>query len=1161
VGQLRVALLGTPDVRHAGQPLGLPTRKALALLAYLVVEGGVHPREKLAALFWPESATTRSRGALRYTLSCLRAALRHAAASSHLIEGNALGLDFGSADELDLDLRRFQATASPLQPDESRPALVTRLQQAADSWRGEFLEGFSLADAPEFDAWVTHQAEAWRRQMLSVLDRLSQAQEDAGLITQARETTERWARLSPLEERAQQRRIQLALVAGDRVAALQAYDDCRDMLRLELGVSPAPETEALGQRARVLTPNALATEVESRSSDHSHVLRHAPLVGRAVEFTQLVDAYYEARSGQPRALILQGEAGIGKTRLATEFIAWARARGADALAGRALEAGGRVPYQPLVEALRPRVERENAPDDLLSDVWLGELARLLPELADRYPDLQIASGDEAAARVRLFEAVARLGQALAAAPGRPVVLFVDDVQWADTATLDVLQYVARRWTELGVAVLLLLNVRVEALASDPELAEWFVGLDRNLPGTRVILGSLGAEATEELVRALGIGVSESVVLTELLPKLQSPGVVDFARWLFDETHGQPFFMTETLKALLERGALRPRQRDDGSWALEIQPSMLDDEMRQGFLPPGLREVLRARLARLSPRTGTLLVAAAVLGRDCPLELLARVAEIRDDEALPGLDEAVHGSLLRETSGKYAFTHDKIREVAYMEAGEARRRVFHRRALQALREHGASAAELVHHALASGLDDPAFELSLAAGDAALRLLAARDALDHYRRARAIAERHGWTHTVADLHVRFGKAFASLTQWVEARHELEAALETMGADETARRGEVLVDLLEVCWWSMEVPTMRRRAAELRALSEQLERPDLQIIALSWTAPALSADGDPAGCITVGEEALARGRALGFAPPPMMHGYMSLLYYQVGRFEEAVELSNEVLVAARKANHSSATLAALPHLGLSLAARGRYEEAARVFEDARRFGSEYGIGRLLARAIAMSAGYHLDVFDFAGNEALAEEARELARSLNFPPPAISAGLDLILNFARRQDVGRAEQLINEVAETAETATAWHGWLWGLRLAEARAEVALGRGNWEAARALATRTIELCRAVGRTKYEAIALTTRGHALVAVGRTTDALGDFRRAVELARQIGAPALFVRAASLLLPLDGNDALEVEAQAAIRQILAALPDNTLRHSFEVAEPVRAVRRVTL
>jgi DNA-binding SARP family transcriptional activator len=157
MGQVRVALLGTPEVRHAGEPLILPTRKALALLAYLVVERGVHAREKLAALLWPESAAGQSRAALRYTLSCLRTALRDDGRSSHLIEGDALGFDFGTPEELDLDLSHFQSSTAPLQSDETRQALVARLQLAGNIWRGEFLEGFSLRDAPEFDAWVTHQ--------------------------------------------------------------------------------------------------------------------------------------------------------------------------------------------------------------------------------------------------------------------------------------------------------------------------------------------------------------------------------------------------------------------------------------------------------------------------------------------------------------------------------------------------------------------------------------------------------------------------------------------------------------------------------------------------------------------------------------------------------------------------------------------------------------------------------------------------------------------------------------------------------------------------------------------------------------------------------------------------------------------------------------------
>src|SRR5207302_6503281 len=120
-----------------------------------------------------------------------------------------------------------------------------------------------------------------------------------------------------------------------------------------------------------------------------------------------------ARQGQPQAVLVVGEAGIGKTRLVSEFIARVRAQGADILAGQAFEMGGRLPYQPLVQALRPRLEEENAPEDLLDDLWLAELSRILPELRVRYPDLPAPTEDELTAKGRLFEAVARLFDVLA----------------------------------------------------------------------------------------------------------------------------------------------------------------------------------------------------------------------------------------------------------------------------------------------------------------------------------------------------------------------------------------------------------------------------------------------------------------------------------------------------------------------------------------------------------------------------------------------------------------------------------------------------------------------------------------------------------------------------------------------------------------------------
>ena len=190
-------------------------------------------------------------------------------------------------------------------------------------------------------------------------------------------------------------------------------------------------------------------------------------MGRAAAFRQLVGVYQQAQQGKSQAVLLVGEAGIGKTRLAGEFVAWTWTQGAEVLRGHVFELGGRLPYQPLVEALRERLEAENVPEDLVDDLWLAELSRLLPELRLRYPDLPAPTQDEISGRLRLFEAVARFLDALA--ERAPVVLFLDDLQWVDGASLDLLRYLGHVWNGHGSRVLLLGTVRSEGLELNPSL--------------------------------------------------------------------------------------------------------------------------------------------------------------------------------------------------------------------------------------------------------------------------------------------------------------------------------------------------------------------------------------------------------------------------------------------------------------------------------------------------------------------------------------------------------------------------------------------------------------------------------------------------------------------------------------------------------------------
>lgn len=295
------------------------------------------------------------------------------------------------------------------------------------------------------------------------------------------------------------------------------------------------------------------------------------------------------------------------------------------------------------------------------------------------------------------------------------------------------------------------------------------------------------------------------------------------------------------------------------------------------------------------------------------------------------------------------------------------------------------------------------------------------------------------------------------------------------------------------------------------------------------------------------------LGLRPASHALPWYSNILCWTGQFERSIEHSRKVIQASREANDICVQMYALPHLGAALAASGRYADAARTFEEARDLGRKYGIGSFLARSIGFSAGFHLDVFDFAGAEALSEEARDLGRSVSFPGSIASGGIDLLFNFARRHEPGRAEALLGEVEAAIGTAKGSHAWLWRHRLAQARAELSLERRDWDAALRFAEDALEQARSKHRLKYQALALEARAKALVEKGRKREAIDALRGALAIARPLGDPAVLLRAALALLAVEGDDGLLAEARDAARRIAAALPDAVLRRRFAEAEGV--------
>jgi hypothetical protein len=216
-------------------------------------------------------------------------------------------------------------------------------------------------------------------------------------------------------------------------------------------------------------------------------------------------------------------------------------------------------------------------------------------------------------------------------------------------------------------------------------------------------------------------------------------------------------------------------------------------------------------------------------------------------------------------------------------------------------------------------------------------------------------------------------------------------------------------------------------------------------------------------------------------------------------------------------------------------------------RDFGRRHGVLPMLARGIAMSAGVHIAVGDYSRGEQLAHEARELARQVSFPPPFVSAGIDLLTIFARCHNPGRADALIDDVSRAVVAASGWHGWLWRLRLAQARAELALERGDWQGALAATTEGIENSEARSRAKYVALGLLTRAQAWKAGHNVLSAVEDATRAVEIARTLGDPAVLLKALTGLIDLDGNESLLAEARGCHERILSQLDDVALRERF--------------
>jgi DNA-binding SARP family transcriptional activator len=680
--------LTTAEGAPVHPPLGA---KPLALLAFLALERGPHSREQLTALLWGDYPDDKAKASLRQALTHLRDAL-----------GDALRVDRASVEligPLSCDVAVFLRLA-PLDADAALEIDIPR-----------FLDGLVLKGCPAFDDWAGAKRLALRRTYARLLGDRARAALASREWREAQRVAEKWNALEPMADEPTSALIEAHFLGGDRDAAIATYAAHVATLAAE-GRAPGRSLAEVAFRIE----NAPSRASRARQATEAWY-EHAPsfdanLIGRKAEWETLTRAWNAVVGESSRVVLIEGEPGAGKSRLADDFLRWVTSQGGVVLRGRGYDGRSGAPFGAVIEALHSALDAPGLAG--VDPEWLVEVARVMPELRKRFAGLSdVAAPAAAADGWRLFESIAQVFLALV--EENPIAVLIDDLQWCDADSCGLLHFLVRRLAD--ARVLWCTTFTLGEVERDSPAARLSRALRAGRGASSIMLAPLSEDEVWRLVCELG--------------RVDAPnGGRRLAARVHEVTAGNPFYIIELLKTLFAQELLTV---DPATGAWIVAPSALTSTAWP-ILAPTVHEAVSDRIECLPDQLHAVLISIASAGRGCRTDVLSHVHGIsRLHGAMLG-DALVERHLVVEGDGVYRCAHPTIAHVVRARLTTSRRREVHRALAIALEllvsERGGEdgdLGEIASHAEQAADKSMAYRYALLAGDAASRRCAYDEAL--------------------------------------------------------------------------------------------------------------------------------------------------------------------------------------------------------------------------------------------------------------------------------------------------------------------------------------------------------------------------------------------------------------------------------------------------